>query len=125
MSRTQVGGTHYEDMLVQPIDLIEQYKLSYHEGNVLKYVMRHESKNGKEDLEKALDYLRMLEDGRNTISTHWYDKWLYRNTNVAKSLPYDVQYIITYLLLGRGDKIAYSMLRTDINSIIFNLSTEE
>ena len=32
----------------------------FYKGNVLKYMLRHEKKNGKEDLEKAKVYLNWL-----------------------------------------------------------------
>jgi len=131
-NRTQVGGTHYEDMEVQPITLIEEYKLSYHEGNVLKYVMRHESKNGVEDLEKALDYLRMLEDGRNSVKVYWFTKWLPINRHwftkwvptkcdVNDSVPHIPRFIITFLLCGRDDNGAYSLVRDVVNNLINKL----
>lgn len=33
-------------------------------GNVLKYTLRHDKKNGKEDLEKALKYLEWAINGK-------------------------------------------------------------
>lgn len=41
------------------IELTERY--GFVAGNAIKYFWRHESKNGREDLEKALWYLRRLE----------------------------------------------------------------
>jgi hypothetical protein len=48
---------HYRKGSVQPIEVIESYKLSFTLGNVVKYVCRHGEKNGREDLLKALWYL--------------------------------------------------------------------
>jgi len=56
----QVGGSHYKDMEIQPIDFITKNNLSYIQGNVIKYVCRYKDKNGVEDLEKAKHYLEML-----------------------------------------------------------------
>ncbi len=56
----QIGGTHYEDMPLQPWSIIESNKLDYWEGNVVKYILRYKYKNGVEDLEKALHYLTYL-----------------------------------------------------------------
>jgi hypothetical protein len=53
----QVGGTHYAAHEIQPWDIIEEYQLDFWLGNVIKYVCRHEEKNGLEDLEKAAHYL--------------------------------------------------------------------
>ena len=60
----QVGGQHYKKFTgYQPWDIIDVYKLDYYAGNVLKYLLRHPQKNGKEDLMKARHYLdKMIED---------------------------------------------------------------
>jgi hypothetical protein len=50
---------HYNSA-IQPIDFIEQNKLTFSEGCIIKYVCRHRQKNGREDLEKAAHYLQML-----------------------------------------------------------------
>jgi hypothetical protein len=52
----QVGGTHYQKS-IQPWDIIRAWKLGFHRGNVLKYLLRAPEKNGKQDLEKAKHYL--------------------------------------------------------------------
>jgi len=54
----QVGGTHYQGYGYQPIELIEDLKLNFTEGCILKYAIRFRDKGGKEDLLKALDYVR-------------------------------------------------------------------
>lgn len=56
----QVGGTHYSDLAIEPIQLIEANNLGYHEGNVVKYVSRWRTKNGLEDLKKAQWYINRL-----------------------------------------------------------------
>lgn len=58
--RKEVGGTHYEQMAIQPIEYIHANKLDFLEGSVIKYVSRHRRKNGKQDLEKAIDCLKLL-----------------------------------------------------------------
>jgi len=58
----QVGGTHYAVMAVQPITYILANKLDYCQGNIVKYVTRHKGKNGREDLEKAEQYVTFLID---------------------------------------------------------------
>lgn len=52
----QVGGEHYQSSAIQPIDYIESNKLTFSEGNVVKYISRHRFKNGQEDIKKAIDY---------------------------------------------------------------------
>ena len=60
LSDTQVGGSHYKDMAIQPIDYIVKNGLSYLDGNVIKYISRHRAKNGAEDIHKAIDYCKRL-----------------------------------------------------------------
>jgi hypothetical protein len=56
----QIGGTHYSQLAVEPIQFIETNGLGYHEGNVIKYVSRWRNKNGLEDLKKAQWYINRL-----------------------------------------------------------------
>ena len=64
--REQVGGTHYSDLAIEPIEFIIANNLGFCEGNVIKYVSRWKVKNGIEDLEKArwyIDFLIEVENG--------------------------------------------------------------
>ncbi len=56
----QVGGSHYKDSKIQPIEFIVANEIPYREANIIKYVFRHRQKNGLEDLKKAAHYLEML-----------------------------------------------------------------
>lgn len=58
--RKQIGGNHYTNKKIQPIDYILENNLPYCEGNVVKYVTRHKEKNGAEDIKKAIHYLRFI-----------------------------------------------------------------
>ena len=49
---------HYKKMKVEPIEIIELLELDFHTGNALKYLLRHEEKDGIKDLEKAEWYIR-------------------------------------------------------------------
>jgi hypothetical protein len=53
----QVGGSNYEKMAIDPTEYNVRNGLGWLEGNVVKYVSRHEDKNGLEDINKAIDYL--------------------------------------------------------------------
>jgi len=57
---SQVGGNHYENKIVQPIEYIEANDLGFCEGNIVKYITRYKEKNGIEDLRKAEWYLKRL-----------------------------------------------------------------
>lgn len=56
----QVGGNHYKKFPIQPVEYCEKNRLSYCEGNIVKYVTRWRSKNGIQDLQKAQHYLDIL-----------------------------------------------------------------
>ena len=56
----QVGGDHYRNMAIQPIEFIQRNGLSFIEGSVIKYVCRHRAKAGREDIEKAIHLLQLL-----------------------------------------------------------------
>lgn len=57
---TQVGGCHYKDLAIQPVEYNQRNGLGFIEGSVVKYVTRHKSKNGEEDIKKATHFLQML-----------------------------------------------------------------
>jgi len=60
IDEVQVGGAHYKDNEIQVWDAIHDWGLGYFSGNVIKYVARHQRKNGLEDLKKARHYLDKL-----------------------------------------------------------------
>jgi hypothetical protein len=57
--KKQIGGSHYKYMAIQPIEYINANHLKFAEGCVVKYVSRHQSKNGKEDILKAIQKSRV------------------------------------------------------------------
>lgn len=52
----QVGGAHYKAARIQPLQYIQSNKLTFCEGNVVKYISRYKEKNGLEDLAKVVHY---------------------------------------------------------------------
>jgi len=56
----QIGGTHYRRMKIQPSKFVIENKLLFPEGNVIKYICRHQYKGGKEDLLKAKHFIDMI-----------------------------------------------------------------
>jgi|TARA_R110002012_G_scaffold157222_1_gene318321 hypothetical protein len=54
------GGQYYREFSIQPSQFINNNKILFAEGNVIKYVCRHQGKGGKEDLEKAKHYIDMI-----------------------------------------------------------------
>ena len=57
---TQVGGDHYKNKAIQPIEYIMANKLDFCEGNVVKYITRWRDKGGVETLEKIKQYVDFL-----------------------------------------------------------------
>jgi len=57
---TQVGGSHYRDCGIQPVEYIHANKLDYFEGNVVKYITRHKEKDGPEDIKKVIHYAQLI-----------------------------------------------------------------
>lgn len=60
--KEQVGGSHNKDSPIQPVEYSHANKLGFIEGSVVKYVSRHRQKNGRQDIEKAIHFLKILLD---------------------------------------------------------------
>ena len=56
----QVGGNHYKDFAIQPVEFTFKNNLNFLQGNVIKYICRYKNAKGKEDLEKAKHYIDLL-----------------------------------------------------------------
>lgn len=61
---TQVGGSHYTKYAIQPFEYTYKNKLSWPQGEAIKYVTRFEDKGGEQDLDKAIHILQMLKAAR-------------------------------------------------------------
>ena len=48
----QIGGQHYKDLKIQPVEFTQANNLSFLEGCIVKRISRHASKNGAEDIRK-------------------------------------------------------------------------
>lgn len=56
---SQVGGSHYKNMAIQPIVFITAIKAPFIEGSIIKYVSRYKNKNGVEDLKKCIHFAKL------------------------------------------------------------------
>ena len=57
----QVGGSHYKDCKIQPVEYIVGNNLTFLEGNIIKYITRHRRKGeGRKDIEKVIHYAEMI-----------------------------------------------------------------
>ena len=54
----QIGGDHYKNFAIQPVEFIHANGIGFIAGNVIKYVVRN--KGGLEDLKKARHYIDLL-----------------------------------------------------------------
>ncbi|MBI8898382.1 DUF3310 domain-containing protein [Pseudomonas aeruginosa] len=56
----QEGGAHYKEQPIQPVQYIHANNIPYMEWNVVKYITRHRSKGGAEDIRKAIHYCQLI-----------------------------------------------------------------
>lgn len=68
----QVGGDHYKQTTLQPWDVISAWSLDPWLANVVKYVQRHQRKNGREDLLKAVHYLEYVIENYDLVKSKYY-----------------------------------------------------
>jgi len=61
-SEKQVGGSHYKNYKIQPVEFIIKNNIGFVEGNIIKYILRFKEKGGVQDLEKAKHYIELLID---------------------------------------------------------------
>lgn len=54
----QVGGNHYKQFQIQPVEFINANNLSYMQGNVIKYVVRYPLKTVSQILKKRSTTLK-------------------------------------------------------------------
>ena len=57
---------HYSNLPMEPWDFIQQNKLDFFEGNVVKYICRWRNKGGVTDLRKAITYIEKIIEGENS-----------------------------------------------------------
>lgn len=65
----QVAGNHYKNMVIQPAEFITKNKIGFLEGCVIKRMCRWQSKDGMQDLHKAIHEIQLLiefEEEKNT-----------------------------------------------------------
>ena len=62
MIKENVSPDYYARYDIEPISFIMRNNIPYAEGNVIKYVLRHDMKGGKEDIDKAIRYLEMINE---------------------------------------------------------------
>lgn len=58
--RSQVGGSHYKDLAIQPMEYSMANGLDACQHTAIKYITRFREKEGVKDLEKAIHTIQML-----------------------------------------------------------------
>ena len=76
----QVGGSHYLKYKIQPSKFVIENKLLFPEASVIKYMVRHQDKDGKKDLLKAIHFIEMIieRDYKEIKQESWikgFNKW--------------------------------------------------
>ena len=84
--KKQIGGNHYIKYKIQPSQFVVENKLLYPEGTVIKYILRHQDKGGKEDLEKAKHFIDMIIERDYEEEKEKKESWLegYKKWNASK-----------------------------------------
>ena len=55
-----IDPKHYNTWKIEPITFIMENDLGFCEGNIIKYIMRWQMKNGITDLKKARQYIDFI-----------------------------------------------------------------
>ena len=58
-AKTQVGGSHYKDMVIQPFHFAMANNLNAFQFAVVKYASRYLNKNGVQDLKKIIHFCEL------------------------------------------------------------------
>ena len=58
-AKTQVGGSHYKDMVIQPFHFAMVNNFNAFQFAVVKYASRYLNKNGVQDLKKIIHFCEL------------------------------------------------------------------
>lgn len=84
----QIGGGHYKKMVIQPAEYCHKNGLGYLESAVIKYVSRWRSKNGLEDLQKAIHCIQLLIDFEYGMIEESHEEESHKHVPVQLDLPF-------------------------------------
>jgi hypothetical protein len=60
LKETQVAGTHYKDLVIEPAEYCHKNKFQFCESEAIKYLSRFRKKKHAEDLKKAHHFISMI-----------------------------------------------------------------
>ena len=82
----QVGGTHYQQMAIEPFEYAYRNNLDFFQGTLVKYVSRWRAKGGLQDLKKAKhtlnEYIRLIKSDPKKEKLDKSSKQLTKPTNM-------------------------------------------
>ena len=62
----QIGGNHYKQYKIQPIEFIVKNKLDFIQGNIIKYALRNKNgENPNEKWDKIIHYCELAKELQN------------------------------------------------------------
>ena len=109
---TQVGGSHYKDMKIQPAEFINKNEMKFAEGNAIKYICRHVNKGGLQDLQKAKHYIDMI------IERDYADEA--KNSSVDSGVDINMEDVnITYGDVSISDEYIKSIPKDNLNDEVY------
>jgi hypothetical protein len=56
----QEGGSHYKSIGIQPVEYAHANNLDFFQASAVKYITRHKTKNGVEDIKKCIHFLQFI-----------------------------------------------------------------
>ena len=65
-TKRQIGGKHYKDFKIQPIEFIFANKLDFIQGNIIKYALRNkDGENADDKWDKIIHYCELAKELQN------------------------------------------------------------
>jgi hypothetical protein len=116
--KEQVGGSHYKDLVIQPVELYAATQCNAFQANIWKYMARYPYKKGKEDIEKAKHYAslaqELLVDSKDGLA---------RLNSDCRALPLCAQQLVDYFCRAnrfnvRQTKAIKAAAKGDYSSVI-------
>lgn len=89
----QVGGQHYKKYKIQPVELYNKFNLGFGESNLIKYSMRHQDKNGLQDLDKVDHYCDLMIQFSNPVGEFIPFEYIEHFAHVNNLSPFAKQII--------------------------------
>lgn len=117
--KTQIDGTHYTTMQIQPLELSAALKLDAFRGAMLKYITRYQSKGKGQDLDKAVDYFEKgIELG--ALKANWWELWKHDYVSSSTKMLVDEYYTKNRMLEDQRLAILFMLreprTRNDLNN---------